>query len=237
MESNSHDVNMVQHIPIRFGKSATDAADRDPDSLGSSASGAADQDPDSLASSDRYTREGLLEHSQTGQRAKRAKGEQPEQATEEGAAEAPSAEEVAKLRAQLDAAQRQCHGIARDLENYKRHTKKELATARQDAESGLLAELGDVVRSLELAMESVDQDADAVRQGVQMVARRLGKVYEDHGVERIPTVGHPFDPALHEAVLMESSSEADKGTILKELSPGYTFEEKVIRPAKVSVAD
>lgn len=207
---------MVQHIPIRFN---------------SSDSGAGDRDPDSLASSDRYTREGVLE------RSPEAPLKMPPEVVEEAEPEVLSAEEAARLREQLEAAKRQGHGIARDLENYKRHAKKELASARQDAEAELLAELGDVVRSLELAMDSADQDVESVMEGLQMVARGLSKVYEGHGLERIPTVGHPFDPALHEAVLLETSSGADKGTILRELSPGFTCGENVIRPAKVSVAD
>lgn len=206
---------MVQHIPIRFGDAAKVAAKRD---------------PDSLASSDRYTREGLLE------RDPEAPDNSAQPPQEDEASQTPLPEDTDELRKQLDRVTRQCRGVAADLENYKRHAKKELANARHDAEAQLLAELGDVVRSLELATESAEQDADSVRDGVLMVARGLSKVYESHGLERISTVGHPFDPALHEAVLVEPSVDADKGTIINELSPGFTSGEKVIRPAKVSVA-
>jgi len=207
---------MVQHIPIRFSDSAEAAAKRD---------------PDSLASSDRYTREGLLERSPE---APADRSAQTPEAAE--SPQAPSTEEPAELRKQLDRVTRQCRGIAADLENYKRHAEKELASARHDVEAELLAELGDVVRSLELALESADQDVDSVRDGMQMVARRLSKVYKSHGLERISTVGYSFDPALHEAVVVEPSSDADKGTIINELSPGFKSGERVIRPAKVSVA-
>ena len=166
-----------------------------------------------------------------------APGSERARAGQEAEPQPPTDEEVAELRKQLDAAQRQCRGIARDLENYRRHTQKELASARHDAEVELLSELGDVVRSLELAMETADRDADSVLEGVQMVARGLAKIYEGHDLERIPTVGHPFDPSRHEAVLMESSANAPGGTILRELSPGFISGDRVIRPAKVSVAD
>ena len=216
MHGNASDLTMAQHIPIRFG--------------GGARKDQRTRDPDSLPSSDTYTRQGLLED------APEPRPRPDAVPLEEVEPEGPTAEEAAELRQQLEGAQRQCHSVARDLENYKRHAKKEIASARSDAEAALLAELGDVVRSLELAMDTADQDADSVLQGVQMVARSLGRIYEAHGLERIPTVGHPFDPTLHEAVLVEEAPEEQKGTILRELSPGFTSGEKVVRPAKVSVA-
>ncbi len=210
MQRNASNATMAQHIPIRFGSKKKPACD-----------------PDSMTSSVGYSKEGAQV------RAPEAPDAVPLQEVEP---EGPTAEEVAELRKQLESAQRQCRGVARDLENYKRHVKKELATARSDAEAALLAELGDVMRSLELAMDTADQDADSVVQGVQMVARSLTRIYEAHGLERIPTVGHPFDPTLHEAMLVEDAESEQKGTILNELSPGFTSGEKVVRPAKVSVA-
>lgn len=218
---------MVQHIPIRFGEGPGKEAERD---------------PDSLASIPGYTRRGLPGRSPLSAVEGPPErpgapdiGEQPEAPGEAGSAELAGSS-VAELRVKLNRAVRQAHGISRDFENYKRHAEKALARAREDAEVELLAELGDSLRSLELAMESADQDADSVRQGVLMVARGLGRIYDSRGLERIQTVGHPFDPALHEAVLVESDPDAEKGTILAELSPGFCTDEKVIRPAKVSVA-
>jgi molecular chaperone GrpE len=92
------------------------------------------------------------------------------------------------------------------------------------------------VQALELASGAADQDLAAVRDGIALVARSLQKVFDRHGLARIPVQGVPFDPTLHEAVLTENVEGAARGTVVREVSPGFRTEEQVIRPAKVSVA-
>lgn len=139
-------------------------------------------------------------------------------------------------RRELERALAQVEQMARDLRNYKRHAEAQLAGAYQAAREDVLAELGDAVLSLEQATQMVDQDPEAVRQGVALVARGIQTVFDRHGLERIPTVGHAFDPTLHEAVLVEQAPrEMAKGTIVREISPGFRSAQRVVRPAKVSV--
>ena len=149
----------------------------------------------------------------------------------------PEATETVKvLQAELEKAGAAEARLLAEFKNYRRHAEADLAAARQRAEVELLSELADVVQALEVAQSSTEQDPDAVREGVSLVARQLQKVFDTHGLSRIETEGNPFDPRLHEAVLTEQAHGVDKGTIVREVSPGFVCGDKVIRPAKVSVA-
>ena len=118
----------------------------------------------------------------------------------------------------------------------RRHAEDDLAKAASKARVELLAELADTVQALELAETSVDTDPESVREGVSLVARKLQKVFGVHGLTRIPTKGVAFDPHLHDAVLAENVEGLEKGAIVREISPGFRTEEKIVCPAKVSVA-
>jgi molecular chaperone GrpE len=140
------------------------------------------------------------------------------------------------LRRELDRALRAAEHLARDLDTYKRHAEARLASARQDAQQELLAELGDTLRSLETALDAAGGVSGPVAEGVALVLRGLRRVYDSHGLQRIPTAGRPFDPALHEALYTEPRPDLPRGTVVTELSPGFRAGQRVIKPAKVSVS-
>jgi len=148
----------------------------------------------------------------------------------------PSAGRVAELEVALEKARVAEAELAREFKNYRRHAEADLAKATSKAQVQLLAELADTLQALELAGGAADRDPDAVRDGVARVARNLQKVFERHGLARIPAQGVAFDPTLHEAVLVEHVEGVVRGTVVRELSPGFRTDDEVVRPAKVSVA-
>jgi molecular chaperone GrpE len=75
-----------------------------------------------------------------------------------------------------------------------------------------------------------------VTAGLDMVQRQLHEILAKHGVEPIKAHGHPFDPNLHDAVMQQPSHEHPEGTVVSELSRGYTIRERVLRPSKVAVS-
>ena len=72
--------------------------------------------------------------------------------------------------------------------------------------------------------------------GLDMVQRQLHEILAKHGVEPIEAHGRPFDPNLHDAVMQQPSREHPEGTVVSELSKGYTIRERVLRPSKVAVS-
>lgn len=170
-------------------------------------------------------------------------GSEPELAREPAphaqaaAAEASDAVSRTKeLEASLQKARDAEAQLAREFRNYRRRAEADLASATSKAQVQLLAELAETVQALELAGSSADTDPASVRDGIALAARKLGRVFERHGLARIPAQGVAFDPTVHEAVFAEHVDGVVKGTIVREVSPGFRTEEEVILPAKVSVA-
>jgi len=154
-----------------------------------------------------------------------------------GTPDAPVEAQTDELKRQLNAAMELAEQYAADLATYRRHTEAELGRARETAQQEALSELGEMVHSLEQALLADGADAGAIRDGVAMVLKGLQGAFERHGLQRIDAVGRPFDPTLHEAVLVEASREHAAGIVVRELSPGFrTAAGRAVRPARVSVA-
>ena len=122
------------------------------------------------------------------------------------------------------------------------NTRKRLVKQQQDAyqyrHQDILRDLADVIDNFERAIESsVDsRDFDTFHEGILMIEKQFsGMLTERYGLERIGTDGEPFNPATHEAMMLEESSEVEEETIKQVLQAGYRLHDRVLRPAKVVV--
>jgi molecular chaperone GrpE len=71
---------------------------------------------------------------------------------------------------------------------------------------------------------------------MQVIHRKLLALLESQGVTPIKSVGEPFNPELHEAIGSVQSDQHEPGSIVEELQPGYRWDEELLRPARVRVA-
>jgi len=111
------------------------------------------------------------------------------------------------------------------------------ARVYDDARSKLVLELLPVLDNLDrtIAAEQGHEITPLV-EGVTMVRSQLEGVLLRYGVERIDAKNQTFDPALHEAVATVSVTDpARVGTVIEQYEPGYRFEAKLLRPARVGV--
>jgi molecular chaperone GrpE len=123
-----------------------------------------------------------------------------------------------------------------DAINIRRRHDEEITNLRTRLKSNVVAELLPVIDNFERALKHVPEDlkdSDYVK-GVQGVVKQFEKTLADMGVERIKTVGEPFDPHLHEAVSMEEG-EGSQEVVSEELQAGYKIGNDVIRHAMVRV--
>ncbi len=125
--------------------------------------------------------------------------------------------------ADLDAAQAR---VARDAERVETETRAKLV-------ADFLPVLDNLDRTL-LASAGGGGD-DTLVEGVRMVRDQFEQVLFRYGVDRVQAVGHPFDPAHHEAIAMEDVEPARKGRVIRQVTSGYLFAGKILRPAKVIV--
>lgn len=123
-------------------------------------------------------------------------------------------------------------------ENIRRRAQEDIAKAGKFAVERFAGELLAVKDSLEAALASETQTAEALKSGVELTLRQLVAAFEKSNLNEINPLGEKFDPHKHQAI---SQVEAPDGTIepnhvLNVLQKGYQLHERVIRPALVVVA-
>lgn len=125
-----------------------------------------------------------------------------------------------------------------EFANARKRLEKSRLEARQfatiDVISRLLPVLDDFQRALDTVPEAIAQDEWF--EGIVLVHRKLLAILDNERIERIATVGQPFDPNVHEAVMQEPSDQYESGVVIRELQSGYRLGDRVIRPAMVVVA-
>ena len=126
-----------------------------------------------------------------------------------------------------------------EFDNYRKRTLKEkmslVESGGENVIKALLPVVDDVDRAL-AAMEKSD-DVEALRGGVRLIAQKFNEVMRQQGVNEIEAVGKEFDVDHHEAVARFPIEGKSSGEIIDVVQKGYKLGEKVIRYAKVVVAE
>jgi molecular chaperone GrpE len=124
-----------------------------------------------------------------------------------------------------------------DLYNYRQRTERERLKTLRALTLDRIGDFLPVLDNLDRALSAPeDGTARDVLVGVRMVQRQFLSILEDAGVTPVPAEGHPFDPALHDAIETEAVDDPGQdGMILRELSRGYRSSERVLRVARVRV--
>lgn len=151
---------------------------------------------------------------------------------------------VADLEAELAAAReevRQAHDRwlreRADLENHKKRAARERQDAVRFGTEALLRDLLPVIDDLDRAIGAATGGGDGLSlvEGVELVRKAFVDTLQRHGVERIAAAGERFDPAHHEAVaFVESPHEAQQ--VIEEHRAGYRLNDRLLRPAMVTVS-
>jgi molecular chaperone GrpE len=124
-----------------------------------------------------------------------------------------------------------------DFQNYKKRREREEEKMRERATEDLVERLLDVRDDLLRALDQDVDDASDLREGVKMTRREFDRVLDAEGVAEIaPDPGDDVDPQRHE-VMTRVDSDQPEGTVADVYEPGYEMGEKVLRAAKVTVAD
>jgi molecular chaperone GrpE len=123
-----------------------------------------------------------------------------------------------------------------DATNLRRRYDDQIASLQTLAKASVVRDLLPVIDNFERALKHTPKDLagnDYVK-GIQSVVKQFEKVLEQLGVQKIKTVGEPFNPHLHEAVSMEEG-DGEHEVVSEELQSGYTLGEEVLRHAMVRV--
>ena len=127
--------------------------------------------------------------------------------------------------------------LAADFDNYKKRAAREREEYVVLANERLLKELLPVLDDLERALNAAeDHEEVQLEEGVRLVHRSLASLLARNGVEEIATDGK-FDPHVHEALLAQPAEDREQGDVLDVIQKGYKLGDRVVRPARVIVAE
>lgn len=147
-------------------------------------------------------------------------------------------EENEKLKAEVEKEKKEYLFLMAEFDNFRKRTLKEkselIKNAAESAFKGLLPIVDDFERALKASETS--EDAASLREGMELIYKKLKKYMEQNGVKEIDPEEKEFDADKHEAIsAVPVPDESQKGKILDTMEKGYTINDKVLRHAKVVV--
>ena len=173
--------------------------------------------------------------------------ESQEEAVAEPQEETESEEEIAEPEAdgptELEAARaeaaanydRYVRAVA-ELDNYRKRTVRLRAETRDETLRDVLLQVAPILDNLRRALGQETQEAESLKQGVELICGQFNDVLKGYGLAEIEAVGQPFDPEIHEALAEVPDDEQAPGTVIEEMEKGYKLNDKVVRYARVVVS-
>lgn len=171
-----------------------------------------------------------------------------EEQVEETVAEEPQAEEeeltpeaqLAKANEEIAKLQDKYLRQVAEFDNYRKRVIQEKADLIKTGGERMVTAILPILDDFERAHETMDkmEDVAAAKKGVQLIIEKFLKLLKQEGVEKMEVIGKPFDTDYHEAIAMVPGQPDEmRGKVLDCVQNGYMLHDKVIRHAKVAVAE
>jgi molecular chaperone GrpE len=160
---------------------------------------------------------------------------------ESAPAESESKAAASGLEAEKDDLKDRLLRALAEQENIRMRARRDVESAHKFASSNFARDLLNTADNLQRALESIPQDTadettNRLLAGVRATQRALNDTFERHGIRRFDDTGENFDPERHEVVLQTPDPDHEPGTILEVLQPGYLYNDRLLRPARVNIA-
>jgi molecular chaperone GrpE len=127
---------------------------------------------------------------------------------------------------------------AADFENYKKRAAKEREDWTKFANEDLIRAVLPFIDNLERAVNHAQKvvDTGVLIEGVRLTIQQLLQTLSKFGLSSFESVGKPFDPAMHEAMLVVETNALEPNQVVEEFQKGYFLNDRLLRPATVSVS-
>jgi molecular chaperone GrpE len=128
--------------------------------------------------------------------------------------------------------------LAADFENYKKRAAREKEDWTKFANEDLIRAILPFVDNLERAVDHAQKVADTgvLIEGVRLTIQQILQALNKFGLSSFQSVGKPFDPTLHEAMLVVETDKHEPNQVVEEFQKGYLLNDRLLRPATVSVS-
>lgn len=146
---------------------------------------------------------------------------------------------LAQKEAEVEKEKKEYLFLMAEFDNFRKRTLRErtdlVKTAAEKALKGILPIVDDFERGLDAIKDSTD--AQVVKEGMELIYNKFVKYLADNGVKAMDSTGSDFDTELHEAVaIVPAENDGEKGKVKDTVLKGYMINDKVLRHAKVVVA-
>jgi molecular chaperone GrpE len=161
---------------------------------------------------------------------------------EGGAGDASPEQDFSELVKELEQVRQHVLYAQAETQNVRRRLEAEKQTAATYAATGFARDMLSVKDNLDRALAAIpddlrqDERMNALIAGIEATGRELDTVFQRNGVTRVEALGQPLDPHRHQAMVEIPSDDAEPGTIVQEMQPGYMIKDRLLRPALVGVA-
>ena len=131
-----------------------------------------------------------------------------------------------------------------EIENQRRRFEKEVKDAFEFGSYNFAKEILAILDNLQRAREAIknddalknNKDLDKFLENLSIIEKDLTSIFEKNRIVKIQAKGKRFDPNLHQAMTEIEDNDAETGTIIQEIQPGYMFGERLLRPALVGIS-
>jgi molecular chaperone GrpE len=148
-------------------------------------------------------------------------------------------EELEQLRGEVQQMKDRWVRARADYDNLQKRVARDAAAERDRNRARILEgvlPLREMCRLAERQAEPLQEDHPGLSEGLSMLVREFDRFLEAEGLVPVGAVGDAFDGSMHEAVASEPTTDVPAGHVARVIQPGYRLGEKVLRFAKVSVA-
>ena len=131
-----------------------------------------------------------------------------------------------------------------EIENQRRRFEKEVKDAFEFGSYNFAKEILAILDNLQRAREAIknddalknNKDLDKFLENLSIIEKDLTSIFEKNRIVKIQAKGKRFDPNLHQAMTEIEDNDAETGTIIQEIQPGYMFGDRLLRPALVGIS-
>ncbi|KAF9603330.1 hypothetical protein IFM89_034679 [Coptis chinensis] len=149
------------------------------------------------------------------------------------------ANEVASMSDELSSLKDKVLRISADFDNYRKRTERDRLSLVTNVQGEVVENLLPVLDNFERAKSQIKLETDGeekISNSYQSIYKQFVEILASLGVVSVETVGSPFDPMMHEAIMREDSSEFEEGIVLQEFRKGFKLGDRLLRPSMVKVS-
>ncbi|KAK7396103.1 hypothetical protein VNO78_16866 [Psophocarpus tetragonolobus] len=129
--------------------------------------------------------------------------------------------------------------ISADFDNFRKRTERDRLSLVTNAQGEVVESLLPVLDNFERAKSQIKVETEGeekINNSYQSIYKQFIEILTSLGVEPVETVGTPFDPLLHEAIMRGDSAEFEDGIIIQEFRKGFKLGDRLLRPSMVKVS-